>query len=144
MMVTTARAARPSLARRASAPVDQGSTTAMTPSMAAIRASPAVTDAATAGSSTSMPSAMIAISPPVSARSSRRSVTRPDSVPGPAPKLEESTEKAALPTVPAASRSTIQRVMTVRRRRTTRLARAVIMTSPSRSHPWPRGAGPAR
>ena len=43
--------------------------------------------AATAGSSTSMPSAMMAISPPVSARSSRRSVTRPDSVLGPAPKL---------------------------------------------------------
>ena len=51
---------------------------------------------------------MMAISPPVSARSSSRSVTRPDSVLGPAPKLEESTEKAELPTVPAPISSTIQ------------------------------------
>ena len=70
---------------------------------------------------------MMAISPPVSARSSSRSVTRPDSVLGPAPKLEESTEKAELPTVPAASSSTIQKVMTARRRRTTSEASEDIM-----------------
>jgi hypothetical protein len=104
----------------------------MTPSMAAIRSSPAVTDAATAGSSASIPSAMTAISPPVSARSSSRSVTWPDSVPAPGPKLDESTEKAELPTVPAASSSTIQNVMTARRRRTTNEASEDIMRSP----PW--------
>ena len=54
MIVTTASAARPSLARRASDPVDHGSTTAITPSIAAIRSSPAPIAAATAGSSTSM------------------------------------------------------------------------------------------
>ena len=40
MTVTTASAARPSLARRASEPVDHGSTTAITPSMAAIALEP--------------------------------------------------------------------------------------------------------
>ena len=39
--VTTTSAARPSVARRASAPVDHGSATSMTPSIAAIRSSPA-------------------------------------------------------------------------------------------------------
>ena len=58
-------------------------------------------------------------------------MTRPDSVPGPAPKLEESTENAALPTVPAARSRTIQKVMTARRRRTTNEASEDIMRSPS-------------
>ena len=49
MIVTTASAARPSLARSASDPVDHGSTTAITPSMAAIRASPAPTDCGDGG-----------------------------------------------------------------------------------------------
>ena len=40
MSVTTASAARPSVARSASAPVDHGSATAITPSMAAIRFEP--------------------------------------------------------------------------------------------------------
>ena len=136
MTVTTASAARPSLARRAAEPVDHGSTTAMTPSMAATRSSPAARDAATAGSSRSMPAAMMAISPPVSARSSSRSVTRPDSVLGPAPKLEESTENAELPTVPAPMSSTAQIMMTARRRRTTSEASEDIMRSPPGL--WPR------
>ena len=73
---------------------------------------------------------MMAISPPVSARSSSRSATRPDSVLGPAPKLEDSTEKAELPTVPAPMSSTIQIVMTARRRRTTSEASEDIMRPP--------------
>ncbi len=131
--VTTASAARPSLARRASEPVDHGSTTAITPSIAATRASPAVSEAATAGSSTSMSSAMMAISPPVAARSSSCSVTRPDSVLGPAPNADDSTEKAELPTVPAPMSSRAQITMTTRRRRTTSAASEDIMTSPARS-----------
>ncbi len=132
VMVTTASAARPSLARSAADPVDHGSTTAITPSIAAIRSSPAPIFVATPGSSTSIPSTMMAISPPVSASSSTRWVTRPDSVLGPAPKLDESTEKAALPMVPAATSTTNQIVMTMRRRRTTSAASEDIMT-PS---PW--------
>jgi hypothetical protein len=55
---------------------------------------------------------------------------------GPAPKLDDSTENAELPMVPAPMSSTAQLTMTVRRRRTTSEASEDIMRAPSKS--WSR------
>ncbi len=138
--VTTMRAARPSLERSASRPLDHGSATSITPSSAPIAARPPARSAWIVGSSTSMPSAMTATCPPVSARSSSSWATRPDSVEVPAPNSEESTEKADEPIAAVAIRSRIHETMTARRRRTMKWANRLMMRPPRSRTVSPAGA----
>ena len=101
-MVTTASAARPSLARRASAPVDHGSTTATTPSMAAIALEPGreacgdggVVDVDAVGDDGDLAAGLGEVVEPLGDAAGLGA--------GPAPKSEESTENAELPMVPVA------------------------------------------